>query len=44
MSLQRIAVTGGAGFLSSHLCKKLLDEGNEVICIDNFSEAISATS
>ena len=36
MSLQRIAVTGGAGFLGSHLCKKLLDEGNEVICIDNF--------
>lgn len=36
MSSQRIAVTGGAGFLGSHLCKKLLDEGNEVICIDNF--------
>ena len=36
MSSNRIAVTGGAGFLGSHLCKKLLDEGNEVICIDNF--------
>jgi UDP-glucuronate decarboxylase len=29
-------VTGGSGFLGSHLCKRLLDEGNEVICLDNF--------
>ena len=29
-------VTGGAGFLGSHLCQKLLDAGNEVLCIDNF--------
>ena len=29
-------VTGGAGFLGSHLCKKLLDKGHEVICVDNF--------
>jgi len=33
---KRIMVTGGAGFLGSHLCEKLLDAGNEVICIDNF--------
>ncbi|MBE0534594.1 MAG: SDR family oxidoreductase [Phycisphaerae bacterium] len=29
-------VTGGAGFLGSHLCRRLLDEGREVICVDNF--------
>ncbi len=33
---KRIIVTGGAGFLGSHLCKKLLEEGNDVICLDNF--------
>ena len=32
----RILITGGAGFLGSHLCERLLDEGNEVICMDNF--------
>ncbi len=32
----RILITGGAGFIGSHLCERLLDEGNEVICLDNF--------
>ncbi|MEF2145159.1 MAG: UDP-glucuronic acid decarboxylase family protein [Desulfovibrionaceae bacterium] len=33
---KRILVTGGAGFLGSHLCKRLLDAGNEVLCVDNY--------
>jgi len=32
----RILITGGAGFLGSHLCERLLREGNEIICLDNF--------
>ncbi|MGP0061280.1 MAG: UDP-glucuronic acid decarboxylase family protein [Beijerinckiaceae bacterium] len=33
---KRILVTGGAGFLGTHLCRRLLDEGHEVLCVDNF--------
>ncbi|MEJ2054332.1 MAG: SDR family oxidoreductase [Calditrichaceae bacterium] len=32
----RILVTGGAGFIGSHLCEKLLQDGNDIICLDNF--------
>ncbi len=32
----RILITGGAGFIGSHLCERLLNEGNDVICLDNF--------
>ena len=35
-SRNRVLVTGGAGFVGSHLCEKLLEEGNDVLCVDNF--------
>lgn len=33
---KRVLITGGAGFIGSHLCKRLLDRGDEVLCLDNF--------
>ena len=33
---KRVLVTGGAGFIGSHLCERLLSDGNDVLCIDNF--------
>jgi len=33
---KRILITGGAGFIGYHLCERLLNEGNEAICVDNF--------
>jgi UDP-glucuronate decarboxylase len=35
-SNRRVLVTGGAGFIGSHLCERLLDRGDEVLCVDNF--------
>ena len=36
MNERRVLVTGGAGFLGSHLCRRLLEDGKEVLCVDNF--------
>jgi UDP-glucuronate decarboxylase len=36
LSRNRVLVTGGAGFLGSHLCERLLEEGHDVLCIDNY--------
>ena len=37
----RILITGGAGFLGSHLCEAFIDRGDDVICLDNFSTGSS---
>jgi UDP-glucuronate decarboxylase len=34
--MKKILITGGAGFIGSHLCERLLNEGNEIICLDNY--------
>ena len=34
--MKKVLITGGAGFIGSHLCERLLNEGNEVICLDNY--------
>lgn len=34
--MKKILVTGGAGFVGSHLCERLLNQDNEVICLDNY--------
>lgn len=36
MNRKKILITGGAGFIGSHLCEKLLNDGNEVLCVDNY--------
>lgn len=36
MAMKKILITGGAGFVGSHLCERLLNEGNEIYCLDNF--------
>jgi UDP-glucuronate decarboxylase len=41
---KRILVTGGAGFLGSHLCDRLLERGADLVCVDNFFTGPSATS
>jgi UDP-glucuronate decarboxylase len=33
---KRVLVTGGAGFVGSHLCDRLVNDGHEVLCVDNF--------
>ena len=34
--MKRVLITGGSGFIGSHLCERLINDGNEVICLDNF--------
>ena len=38
---KKVLITGGAGFIGSHLSEKLLNEGHEVICVDNFFTCLS---
>jgi UDP-glucuronate decarboxylase len=40
----RILVTGGAGFIGSHLCDRLLADGHQVVCLDNFFTGRRASS
>ncbi|TDN21405.1 NAD-dependent dehydratase, partial [Lactobacillus crispatus] len=34
--MAKVLVTGGAGFLGSHLCGRLIEQGNDVLCVDNY--------
>jgi UDP-glucuronate decarboxylase len=43
LSIRRILVTGGAGFVGSHLCERLVSEGQDVICVDNFFTSQTST-
>ena len=43
-SIKRVMVTGGAGFLGSHLCERLINDGHDVLCVDNFYTGRRATS
>jgi UDP-glucuronate decarboxylase len=43
-STKRILVTGGAGFLGSHLCERLIADGHDVLCIDNYFTGSKTTS
>jgi UDP-glucuronate decarboxylase len=43
LSIRRILVTGGAGFVGSHLCERLVSEGQDVICVDNFFTSQKST-
>ncbi|HLZ65363.1 MAG TPA: NAD-dependent epimerase/dehydratase family protein, partial [Aliidongia sp.] len=36
LTRKRVLVTGGAGFLGSHLCERLIDQGHDVLCVDNY--------
>ena len=36
LKMKRVLVTGGAGFIGSHLCERLVGEGHDVICLDNY--------
>jgi len=36
MIRKKVLVTGGAGFVGSHLCERLLNDGHEVVCLDNY--------
>ena len=42
--MKKILVTGGAGFVGSHLCERLLREGNEVLCLDNFFTGVKQSN
>ena len=41
---KRVLVTGGSGFLGSHLCERLLEQGHEVLCVDNFFSSARASA